>query len=196
MTAHDILAIPAVTEPPKLDIYLEVASQALLLLLSERRHFPEWDIGLPIYFRLLPTHIHKRCIKHIANQKVLAEGTIVFDLQRDIACEEMLFVEFYSVFLVLLELKRVFQLFGVVDGLRGGVVDKFDVGTTNLEVTLESDLLYGQDLRVDLGIVQKMLEVLNILDLAGLSDPIAILLESSRGIKLHNLPVVLKDAHE
>jgi hypothetical protein len=108
----------------------------------------------------------------------------------------VLFIQFYRVLLTLLDLNRILNLTGVVDGLACGVVDDLHIGTGNIEIPLEGNLLYVENLRVDLRFSQKLLKILNVFYLTRLSNSVPILFESSLGIEAHHIAVVLEYPHE
>lgn len=108
----------------------------------------------------------------------------------------MRFGEAQDVLVVFVDFEGVVGVAGVVEHLAGGVGTQFDVGTFEAEASPKGNLLYAEYLRVEGGVGQVLLEVLDVLDLAGLSYSVAFLLESSFGVELHDLFIVLEDAHE
>ena len=108
----------------------------------------------------------------------------------------MLFVEPNGVPLALLELQHVLDLVRVVDQLLRAVVYELHVGFRNAKVPAKDYLLDRENLRVELRAAQEFVKIANVLNLAGLGNPIALLLKAFAGVVVHDFLFVLKDAHE
>jgi len=123
---------------PKLNIELEIFFEVSLLLLSQRRHFLQFDNSRPVNFCFLLLATNKSSIIDIADQQIFANCPILLELQSDISSKEVFLGEDDHMLLILFDMERILYLLSAVDDLPSAHVDKLDVGICEVESAFES----------------------------------------------------------